>query len=81
MATAIRRLIEPETPPPTEVVLTLSLVEAQFVRDVLSLVGGSTDTRRKHADSIIAALDRAGMVSGFPLNDISRNAGYGVYFK
>lgn len=45
-----------------QVVLTLDTIEADFLNDLLSKIGGDPDaTPRRYADSISAALTKAGV--------------------
>jgi len=70
--------------------LDLSAAEATFLRDVLSMVGGSpATTRRRYSDSILMALSDAGVPRGprdtrIPeyTGDVERRQGIppGIYF-
>jgi len=63
MATATIKKIK-LVPPPTEVTLTLSLLEAQVLKAVVGRVsGGFDDTYRKESSQIYNALDKIGIDS------------------
>lgn len=74
---------EPVVPPPSGVVLELSMEEAETVRRVAHYVGGHTlDSRRRHISSIDQALYAAGV--GMGPDDLHRDShGHvpSLYFK
>lgn len=63
-----------------ETVLRLSEDEASFLQDILYRIGGSPlNSRRKHADSIINALNKAG-VCITPADDYDMTRANSIYF-
>lgn len=64
--------------PKPSVQLNLTHDEAQFLRDVMHYIGGSTQTRRHHADAIARAFEEVDIL-GTDKHDVNRmNAS--IYF-
>jgi hypothetical protein len=67
-----------------DIVLTLSLREAETLRDICSRIGGDPNTsRRRLTDSIGRALSSAGVDYTFAPGDLEprgRNLGNNIYF-
>lgn len=65
--------------------LILSVEEARFVRDLMGMVGGNQiNSRRRHADSIIDALNSAGIYSSITdeyMNHEDVEGQSSIYFK
>jgi hypothetical protein len=65
----------------TSIELTLTPEEAKFLADVMSMVGGSMISRRKHAAALITALNSVGVkYSEYPIKDVDDPATT-IYFR
>jgi hypothetical protein len=69
-----------EALPIKEVVLTLSADEAQFLSDVLAMIGGAPTTRRRFANAIGRALDKVGVGYKAPFTDVSQTHQRSIWF-